>query len=76
VACGTQTSLNQVLDFLRKTTEASIEVTYGPSRAGDVRHSRADIGKAREILGYHPTVSFAEGLRRSVEWYRVSRKCG
>jgi UDP-N-acetylglucosamine 4-epimerase len=52
--------------------------TVGPehvaSRAGDVRDSQADITKAREILGYEPLVSFEEGLRRTLEWYRQERE--
>jgi nucleoside-diphosphate-sugar epimerase len=44
---------------------------YAESRAGDVRDSQADISKAERLLGYEPTVSFEEGLRRTVEWYRT-----
>ena len=74
VACGTQTSLNQMLDHLRTIMEADTEVHYAPSRPGDVKHSLADIEKARRILGYHPAVPVELGLRRSVEWYRAIRK--
>ncbi len=74
VACGVQTSLNQMLDHLRKITKVDVEVVYEPPRPGDVKHSLADIDKARRILAYDPVVSAAEGLRRSVEWYREARK--
>jgi nucleoside-diphosphate-sugar epimerase len=74
VACGDRTSLNQILDNLRKVTEVDVEVIYGQDRPGDVKHSLADITKARNILGYMPAVTAEEGLRRSVIWYRTARK--
>ena len=74
VACGEQTSLNQILDDLRKVTEVDVDLEYGPDRPGDVKHSLADISKARDILDYNPAVSAQEGLRRSVTWYRTARK--
>ena len=73
VACGERTSLNQILDDLRKVTEVDVDLEYGPDRPGDVKHSLADISKARDILDYNPTVSAQEGLRRSVTWYLTSR---
>ena len=74
VACGDRTSLNQILDNLRKVTEVDVEVIYDQDRPGDVKHSLADITKARNILGYNPSVTAEEGLRRSVIWYRTARK--
>ena len=46
---------------------------YAEVRAGDVRDSQADISKARRLLGFEPTVSLEDGLRRTVEWYRTTR---
>jgi nucleoside-diphosphate-sugar epimerase len=43
------------------------------ARAGDVRDSQADITRARTLLGYEPSVSFEEGLRRTLEWYRTTK---
>jgi len=43
---------------------------HGPARPGEVRHSRADLARARRELGYEPAVSFSEGLRRTVEAHR------
>jgi UDP-glucose 4-epimerase len=74
VACGNSTSLNQVLDHLRTFTEFDTEVVHGPDRAGDIKHSLASIDKARDLMGYDPTVSVEAGLRMSVEWYRLARK--
>jgi UDP-glucose 4-epimerase len=50
--------------------------THGPPRPGDIRHSRAKIDRIRAELGYAPAVSFAEGLRRTLEWYRSLPKPG
>jgi nucleoside-diphosphate-sugar epimerase len=50
----------------------SLEPTYAESRQGDVRDSQADIGKAKELLGYEPIVSFEEGLARTIAWYRTA----
>ena len=49
---------------------------HRPPRAGDVRHSRADIGRACRDLGYQPAVSFEEGLGRTLRWYRESQAGG
>jgi UDP-N-acetylglucosamine/UDP-N-acetyl-alpha-D-glucosaminouronate 4-epimerase len=70
VATGGRISLNDLFTTLRTIIGANVEPEYLPERAGDVRDSQADIGKAKRILGYAPVVSFEEGLRRTVEWYR------
>lgn len=46
------------------------EPNFGPDRAGDIKHSNADISKARELLGYHPEWSFERGIEEAIEWYR------
>jgi nucleoside-diphosphate-sugar epimerase len=73
LATGAAFTLNQTFDILCELTGYQGQPAYGPSRAGDVRHSLADIGLARELLGYEPVVHFREGLRRTVEWYRESK---
>jgi nucleoside-diphosphate-sugar epimerase len=70
VAAGSRISLNELFHALGELTGRSVNPSYGPARAGDVRDSQADISRARQLLGYEPTVSFEEGLRRTVEWYR------
>jgi nucleoside-diphosphate-sugar epimerase len=72
VATGGRISLNQLFETMRGLVGATARPTYVESRAGDVRDSQADIGKAREILGYEPSVAFEEGLRLTVEWYRTA----
>jgi nucleoside-diphosphate-sugar epimerase len=71
LATGAAITLNQAIEILRGLTGYKGEVTYAEARAGDIRHSLADISLARELLGYTPKVDFAEGLRRTVDWYRA-----
>lgn len=73
VACGSRTSLLELLAAIYRAAGRSVEPEFGPARLGDIQHSMADITKARELLGYEPSVSFADGIRRTVEWYRASR---
>jgi nucleoside-diphosphate-sugar epimerase len=70
VATGVRITLNQVVDVLREITGYDGPVAYAAERAGDIRHSLADISLADELLGYRPSVDFREGLVRTVEWYR------
>jgi len=70
VATGVRITLNEVVEELRQITDFPGLVEYAPERAGDIKHSLADISLAGELLGYAPSVSFREGLRRTVEWYR------
>ena len=72
VATGGRISLNQLFEEMRKLVGATVTPTYAEGRKGDVRDSQADITKARELLGYEPTVSFEEGLKKTVEWYRAA----
>jgi UDP-glucose 4-epimerase len=72
VATGVAITLKQTFEILRELTGYSGEPAYAEGRAGDIRDSLADIGLARELLGYKPLVDFREGLRRTVDWYRRS----
>ncbi len=73
IATGDRTSLNELFKAMRSIVGADVEPVYADPRAGDVRHSQADITKAREMLDYAPSVSFEDGLRRTIEWYRTAR---
>jgi nucleoside-diphosphate-sugar epimerase len=73
VAVGTRISLNDLFASLRRLTGVAVEPQYGPARVGDVKHSLADITKAREILGYTPSVLLEEGLERTLAWFRAPR---
>jgi UDP-glucose 4-epimerase len=70
LATGKRITLNQTVEILRKLTGYKGEVNHGPDRAGDIKHSLADITLAQKHLKYTPTVDFEEGLRRTVEWYK------
>ena len=72
VATGGRISLNQLFEEMRKLVGGTLTPVYEEPRKGDVRDSQADITKARELLGYQPTVSFEEGLRKTIEWYRTA----
>jgi UDP-glucose 4-epimerase len=71
VATGTRVDLNETFQVLKKLTGYQGEPNYGAEREGDVKHSLADISRAEAALGYKPKVSFEEGLRRTVDWYRT-----
>ena len=47
-----------------------MEPNFGPDRKGDIKHSNADISKARALLGYDPQYSFADGIKLAIAWYR------
>jgi nucleoside-diphosphate-sugar epimerase len=70
IACGERFTLNELFRQVAALVGSNKKPRYGPARAGDVRHSMADIAKARALLGFQPKVDFATGLRRTVEWYR------
>ena len=70
VATATRIDLNETFRVLKKLIGYSGDVKYEAERAGDVKHSLADLSLAEKHLGYEPTVGFEEGLQRTIEWYR------
>lgn len=74
IACGHQTSLLQLFDYLKKEAASILQPLLGPERKGDVKHSLADISKARQLLGYDPAVSVEEGLASTFNWYKKNKK--
>jgi UDP-glucose 4-epimerase len=71
VATGTRFTLKETYAHLQKLTKFAGDPSYGPERAGDVKHSLADISLAKKHLGYTPQVDFETGLQRTVAWYRT-----
>jgi UDP-glucose 4-epimerase len=69
-ATGRRVTLNQTYAVLQKLTGYNGQPQYGSERAGDIKHSLADISRIETAIGYKPTVMFEEGLRQTVEWYR------
>ena len=70
IACGEQTSLLQLFEYLRDEAGTDLQPVHGPERAGDVRHSLADISKAKRLLGYEVKVTVKEGLKKTFIWYK------
>ena len=74
VANGERVTLNELLDRLKQITgRTDVEPEYRGARVGDVRHSLADITRARELLGYEPRVGLEGGLRKTLDWWKQSR---
>ncbi len=71
VATGRRISLKELLRTLTRLAGSRLEPIYREVRAGDVRDSQADIGKAQRLLGYAPLVDLQEGLRQTLDWYRT-----
>lgn len=69
-ALGNQISLNDLVKVLQEEIDPTVEPIYGDVREGDIKHSRADISKAIELLGYKPPYTFEEGLKLTIDWYR------
>src|SRR5207237_710136 len=76
VGCGARVSLLDIVGKLELLVGRRIRRRFTESRAGDVRHSEADIDKARRVLGYVPKVEFDEGLQRVVEYFQGRRPVG
>lgn len=74
IACGSQTSLLELFQSLREKAASSLQPIHGPERTGDVKHSLADISKARKMLHYEPVVSVDEGLNFTFSWYKENRE--
>jgi nucleoside-diphosphate-sugar epimerase len=72
IGVGGRYSLNYTVTLLSQISGTRVEAKHDPPREGDIRDSQADITLARELLGYDPQVSYEEGLRRTVEWYRTT----
>jgi UDP-glucose 4-epimerase len=71
IGTGRSTTLLELAAALNRVLGTNLRPTHGPARAGDVRHSRADITCARRELGYEPAVAFEDGLAETLRWYRA-----
>ena len=69
---GNQYTLNHVWKLLQLMERVELPAQYAPPRAGDVRHSKADTAAAMRDLGHAPRITIEEGLRRTLEWYRLA----
>jgi UDP-glucose 4-epimerase len=73
IGCGEQSSLLELIDLIGASVGRTLQPRFAAPRPGDVRDSQADITCARERLGYEPSVKFADGVARTVAWYRSDR---
>ena len=70
IGCGEGTSVNSLASKLNEILKAEISPSYDEPRPGDIRHSFADISKAKKMLKYEPQVPFGKGLEETIRWYR------
>jgi UDP-glucose 4-epimerase len=70
LATGGRVNLVELVDKINALMGTSIEPIFGPERSGDIKHSRASIQKAEDLLDFTPIVSFDEGLARTIAWYK------
>ena len=74
IANGERVTLNQLLSVLKELTgKTEVTAEYADARVGDVRHSLADISRARKLLNYESKVDLREGLKRTIDWWKTSR---
>ena len=73
IAFGERTSLNQLWNKITQAIGVDLQPVYRESRQGDVKHSLASIEKARKLMGYEPEISVQDGLKISVDWYKLSK---
>jgi len=71
IGCGEAIDLNRVVALIGDILGRKLEAVYEPERAGDIKHSWGDVGAARAALGFNAGVSFTDGLRRTIEWYKT-----
>jgi len=70
IAYGGREYLIDLYNALCKALGKDIKPIYGPDRPGDIKHSNADISKAKELIGYDPSWSFERGIKAAIEWYK------
>lgn len=73
IACGSSISLNELVEMINKELGTSIKPVYRESRQGDIKISKANIDKAKNILDYEPKVNFEEGLKKTIEFYKNNK---
>src|SRR5687767_13951653 len=70
IACGEQTTLLQLFEHLKKAAKSNLDPIHGPERTADIKLSLANISKAKDLLGYEVRIKVAEGLERTLNWYK------
>ncbi len=72
IACGQAVTVNEIIDMINNLLGKSVKPKYVAPRPGDVKHSLADITAARNLIDYKPKVSFSDGLRLAIDWYKAN----
>ena len=67
---GRRLSINRLVEKMLELLGSDLRPVYGPARPGDVRHSQADVSRARQVLGFQPQGDALDGLVRAIDWYR------
>ncbi|MCX5647379.1 MAG: SDR family oxidoreductase [Phycisphaerae bacterium] len=70
IACGEAVTVNAIIGMINQLLGKHVKPIYAPARAGDVKHSLADITAAKKLIGFQPVLLFREGLEKSIDWYR------
>jgi nucleoside-diphosphate-sugar epimerase len=70
IACGASTTLNELVRLINVELGTDIKPIYKESRTGDIKHSKANIDKAKELIGYEPKINFEDGLKETIKWYK------
>ncbi len=74
VAHGERTTLNEIREKIENETGKKLNLEQRPPRLGDVKHTHADVSKAKEWFGYEPEIKFEEGLKKTIEWQKARTK--
>jgi len=71
IGCNRKVSNNEILEVLKERFGEKVKVKHAPARAGDVKHTLADVSKAKRDFGYEPLVHFWEGLEKTIQWWNI-----
>jgi nucleoside-diphosphate-sugar epimerase len=72
IACGERITVNEIIRLINQLVGKSVTPRYVPSRAGDVKHSLADIQLAQKLIGFRPVMDFRQGLEIAIDWYKAN----
>ena len=70
IACGQAVTVNEIIEMINKSLGKNVKPIYVDERAGDVKHSLADISAATNLIGYKPVITFEQGLQKAISWYK------
>jgi nucleoside-diphosphate-sugar epimerase len=71
IACGKAYTVLDIVKYVNKVLGKDIKPAFGPIRAGDAKHTLADISKAKKLIGFKPEIGFEEGLKRTIEYFKL-----